>query len=263
MYSVNEQFDIEVTRGDTALLRIDLSGRDLPDGTEAVFTVKKNLGDEEPVLQKRFDASDEVLSILLHPQETDLEPGVYLWDVRLLIPLQEGGWEICTPMHYASLTVLETVGSFAGSSITSGVEADLPVIPRLIEQIRAALGGLHPVGSLYLSVDEVNPSVYFGGTWERIQDTFLLAAGSTYAAGATGGEAVHRLTENEVPFFSVTTLKDLSPARATIKSASSGSSVAVVTGITPTSGNQSYGGSNPVHNNLPPYLAVYVWKRTA
>lgn len=263
MYSVNEQFDIEVTRGDTALLRIDLSGRDLPDGTEAVFTVKKNLGDEEPVLQKRFDASDEVLSILLHPQETDLEPGVYLWDVRLLIPLQEGGWEICTPMHYASLTVLETVGSFAGSSITSGVEADLPVIPRLIEQIRAALGGLHPVGSLYLSVDEVNPSVYFGGTWERIQDTFLLAAGSAYPAGTTGGEAKHRLLSSEIPSFSVQQLRSLSPTTQAIRSASSGSAVEVMTDVSFQTQTVSTGSSNATHNNMPPYLAVYVWKRTA
>ena len=35
--------DIELTRGDTLLLRIDLTGRDLPQGAQAVFTVKKNV----------------------------------------------------------------------------------------------------------------------------------------------------------------------------------------------------------------------------
>jgi hypothetical protein len=227
------------------------------------MTIKKRIKDEEPVLQKTFDASDEILTVVLTAEETNIAPGTYFWDLRLMIPLEDGGYEVYTPMEYAAFTVLEVVGVNPDEGSYPETHPDLPLIPKLIEQMRAALGGLHPVGSIYISVEATDPSTYFGGTWERIQDTFLLAAGSTYAAGRTGGEATHRLTENEVPFFSVTTLKDFSPAIKTIKSASSGSSVAVVTGITPTSGSQSYGGSIPVHNNMPPYLAVYVWKRIA
>lgn len=47
----------------------------------------------------------------------------------------------------------------------------------------------YPVGSIYMSVNSTNPSTLFGGSWERIQDTFLLASGSTYGAGTTGGSA--------------------------------------------------------------------------
>ena len=57
----------------------------------------------------------------------------------------------------------------------------------------------YPIGSIYLSVVNTNPATIFGGTWQAIQDAFLLGAGTTYLAGATGGEATHVLTENEMP----------------------------------------------------------------
>lgn len=47
----------------------------------------------------------------------------------------------------------------------------------------------HPIGSLYFSEQATSPETLFGGTWTRITDTFILAAGSKYAAGASGGSA--------------------------------------------------------------------------
>lgn len=49
--------------------------------------------------------------------------------------------------------------------------------------------GVYPVGSIYMSVNSTNPGTLFGGTWTQLKDTFLLAAGDTYAANATGGAA--------------------------------------------------------------------------
>ena len=57
----------------------------------------------------------------------------------------------------------------------------------------------HPVGSLYWSTDSTSPATLFGGTWEAITDKFILAAGSLYTAGDTGGEATHTLTIDEMP----------------------------------------------------------------
>ena len=48
---------------------------------------------------------------------------------------------------------------------------------------------IYPIGSIYMSVNSTNPSELFGGEWERIQDRFLLASGSAYANGSTGGSA--------------------------------------------------------------------------
>ena len=121
----------------------------------------------------------------------------------------------------------------------------------------------HPIGSIYLSTVATSPADLFGGTWERIKDTFLLAAGSTYAAGETGGEATHTLTVNEMPSHS--------HYQKRYWGSSGSANQAYTAGAEFTSPNiyrsqidttHSTGGDQP-HNNMPPYLAVYVWKRTA
>ena len=115
--------------------------------------------------------------------------------------------------------------------------------------------GAYPVGSIYLSASETSPASLFGGTWERIEDRFLLAAGSTYGAGSTGGEAAHTLTVDELPSHNHT---------YTIPGNETGTSWYGASGTAkgaPQSSGDS-GGGQP-HNNMPPYLAVYMWKRVA
>ena len=121
-----------------------------------------------------------------------------------------------------------------------------------------------------MSVNNTDPSTLYGGTWERIQDTFLLAAGSTYTAGDTGGEATHILTTNEIPSHTHT-------HKCWVYNGSNNSGGQArygfgyqATGVLSTgfdSGEiQHYNmntGGDAAHNNMPPYLAVYVWKRTA
>lgn len=200
----------------------------------------------------------------------------------------------------------------------------------------------YPVGSIYMSVRDTNPAFLFGGTWERLQDRFLLAAGETYEAGVTGGEATHTLTAGEMPNHTHTIgqhvhglnshTHDLSnhthglsnhthttdishghgftqPKLRRAQNAQSGTNryaaqgsddtvtvntiggaVSNYTGSktsggpsnntsgTPStntsgaaSGNTALSGefqsgaagSGTAHNNMPPYLAVYMWQRTA
>ena len=63
----------------------------------------------------------------------------------------------------------------------------------------ALLDLIHPVGTIYTSCGDTSPEILFGGTWERIEDMFLLAAGKKYKAGETGGEALHMLSVTEMP----------------------------------------------------------------
>lgn len=125
---------------------------------------------------------------------------------------------------------------------------------------------LFPVGYIYLSVSDADPGTLFGGTWERIQDTFLLAAGSTYAAGKTGGEAEHTLVENEIPSHNHT-LKITTYAAELWTTATrfvNGSASKIVSYGTGEKGiSISNVGGGKAHNNMPPYLSVYIWKRTA
>lgn len=128
-------YDIQLTRGDSLFLRIDLSGRSLPEGTDAVFTVKKSIRSDEVLIRKRFDASDEVVSIQLTSRETRLDPGVYVWDVRLQIPTGDGSFEVHTPMEYAAFVVLESVGEPVEDGDTD-VTVDVQLV---IRQAREAI----------------------------------------------------------------------------------------------------------------------------
>ena len=138
------------------------------------------------------------------------------------------------------------------------------------------LEAVYPVGSIYMSVNSTSPETLFGGTWEAIQGKFLLGAyGDTYKAGSTGGEATHTLTNAEMPvhnhdglYYSYIDTKNLVTLNGGTESycvpwgssshpgdygAGSGAKE-LITGTT---------GGGEAHNNMPPYLAVYIWKRTA
>ena len=132
-----------------------------------------------------------------------------------------------------------------------------------------------PIGSIIMgtgnnvATQAAVQAVYIG-TWERIKDVFLLAAGDTYSAGSTGGEATHTLTEAEMPNHQHGLFTDMdgygggSPSGNYIKMKGND----VVNGYTTETGvayngwkGMSGAGDNQAHNNMPPYLTVYMWRR--
>lgn len=120
---------------------------------------------------------------------------------------------------------------------------------------------LHPVGSIYQSTDATSPADLFGGTWEQVKDVFLLAAGDSHAAGSTGGEETHTLTKAEIPDHAHT-------LKYTGQSVTEGVNAirlyqAASNQYNAYSGGQSSDCGDQAHNNMPPYLAVYTWRRTA
>lgn len=128
--------------------------------------------------------------------------------------------------------------------------------------VSTVLQSVYPVGAIYLSTSSTNPKTLFGfGTWAQIKDTFLLAAGSTYKAGATGGEATHKLTAEEMPNHAhlIWAPNASGEANAAIGFPTTGSKNTYYAEASKTGG----AGGGGAHNNMPPYLAVYMWKRTA
>lgn len=118
---------------------------------------------------------------------------------------------------------------------------------------------VYPVGAIYLSVNSVNPSVLFGGTWEQVQDRFLLGAGSTYSAGSIGGEANHTLTIDEMPRHNhevdnLNASGNVTPYMTVQAQDKKGYGGNVQT---------MFAGGGQPHNNMPPYLSVYIWKRVS
>lgn len=158
---------------------------------------------------------------------------------------------------------------------------------------------IYPVGSIYMSVNSTSPSTLFGGTWTRIQDTFLLAAGSSYPAGMTGGSATVTLTENQIPAhthdkgtYNITGQFQVRPytgdgvnasvygtgsnafssaggsgetwARSLMgESNSKKTDVITLNASDSWTGSSGSAGAGEAHNNMPPYITVYMWKRTA
>lgn len=155
--------------------------------------------------------------------------------------LDDAGW-----VYYRSLAEIK-----ADIGASSGGGADISTI----------LSKVYPVGSIYMSVNSASPATLFGGTWERIKDQFLLAAGDKYAAGKTGGEATHTLTENEIPAHrhSIWFPNAGGEQSAAIGYPEAGSKNTWYAEASKTAG----AGGGAAHNNMPPYLSVYVWKRTA
>ena len=145
---------------------------------------------------------------------------------------------------------------------------------------------IYPVGSIYMSTVSTNPATLFGfGTWEAMPAGRVLLAqgksswGTTYNAGSTGGEATHQLTVGELPAHNHSASTNTTGSHAHTYTwrnyqgwAGSKSATKVwedtATNNTGSAGDHSHTvtinntGSNQAHNNLQPYISVYIWKRT-
>ncbi|MBR3961818.1 MAG: hypothetical protein IKK13_06390, partial [Clostridia bacterium] len=128
----------------------------------------------------------------------------------------------------------------------------------------------HPVGSYYWSESSTEPSALFGGTWERITDTFVLAAGDKHKVGDVGGFETVVLTETQLPKHkhnvgfkdNDSEFRGLSFGYGEDQSTHS----AIVQGNATIEWKTleiSDTGSGEAHENMPPYVTAYCWKRIA
>lgn len=113
----------------------------------------------------------------------------------------------------------------------------------------------------HISADNISPASLFGGTWEKIEGKFLLAAGGGYPLGGVGGEATHTLTIAEMPSHKHSVLFYNEYAANGTISFNAGGKLESYVGASDTSIDSKGGGA--AHNNMPPYIAVNIWKRVA
>lgn len=157
-----------------------------------------------------------------------------------------------------------------------GTKASQSDLDSLTTTVNKILNAIYPVGSVYISTVNKSPATFFGGTWELIaKDRMLVGAGNKYSAGATGGAETVALSTTQVPKvegrismhngYTATNVHQVdgcfSAGITNEKYILEGSGTTGATSVGQI--RFSNGGTGAAHNNMPPYLAVYMWKRTA
>ena len=123
------------------------------------------------------------------------------------------------------------------------------------------LNAIYPIGVI---VCGAKPTV---GTWEKVEGKFLLGSSSSHKAGSTGGEETHKLTVNEMPSHN----HNFNSAVAVWGPSTTNNGFTVVGGnhwagsdmVGGNYDNTANAGGGRAHNNMPPYLSVDMWRRTA
>lgn len=131
------------------------------------------------------------------------------------------------------------------------------------------LNAMYPVGRFIGTVDNVNPGTRIGGTWVQFgQGRCLVGVGTgndgstsmTFTSLGTGGEYKHKLTITEMPAHS---------HEQNVSSGNTGSAIRNdyredARGLVYPQGLQTnQTGGSQSHNNIQPYIGVYLWRRTA
>lgn len=148
---------------------------------------------------------------------------------------------------------------------------------------------IYPIGSIYMSVNTSNPSTLFPNTtWQKIEGMFLLGSSSSYTSGATGGSKdaivvshnhtqtshTHTIPKGYDGDNIVGTNVDIKINSTNRKFPDTGGSyhmlysesggslseVPSLTSSAPTINNTGVSGTD---KNMPPYLVVNIWERTA
>ena len=142
-------------------------------------------------------------------------------------------------------------------------------------EMRTIIDTIYPVGSYFWSSENKNPSTFLGGTWVQVKDKFVLAAGDSYAAGSTGGEAQHTLDILEMPTHrhaSDSYMNGYAQTATGTDNYVTWVNYGTVNNNDPTTNVGSLGngavrtswvGESKPHNNMPPYITAYCWHRTA
>ena len=147
--------------------------------------------------------------------------------------------------------------------------------------VQAVVQLLHPVGSIYSAIVSTNPATLFGfGTWTAFgAGRMLISLDSTNAlfntAEETGGSAdatlpthTHTATVTDPGHFhqasnfgiAVTAGGAFTALGVTGTPGAGADTDSKVTGVTVSNANAGVSGTNA---NYPPFIAVYMWKRTA
>lgn len=206
---------------------------------------------------------------------------------RVTLHLRQGGGGAAFG-KYAQSDALECAwdASFDGDMSVAG---DVSVGGELQTQAltvggKSLVDTVYPVGSIYMTLSSTAPSVLFGGTWQRVQGRYLLGADDQHTSGTLGGSFSYQIAVSELPMHSHP-LPDSYSAYGSGGSLLSAAGGGDDTGAVVSRGSDLQAGAvnaapmlggirssaagwtgdaglNEPMTIVPPYLAVYIWRRT-
>lgn len=225
-------------------------------GDRSAFSINANKVSVEMIAQMLENFGDGVLCLVLNESNGNQ---IGSWNIPYMCEQVPGIDSEEAKSYYTAFSEAVANLPYPDNTLSvAGKAADAAATGAALAG-KASLLQVYPVGAIYISTVSTSPASLFGGTWEQLKDRFLLGAGGSYSNGATGGEATHTLTVDEMPSHGHQ-LSRVANAKVTTGGANilpAGEDWAQ--GTTTTS---AAGGGQP-HNNMPPYLAVYIWKRVA
>lgn len=205
------------------------------------------------------------------------------WNIPYEVEYKPGATSTIPTEYYTALTEAGSLAASAVGEAKDAAEEAKNAANSFSTSMANLLNKVIPVGYIFqwdavsgsavdLSTAE-KVAAHFGiGTWEQIKDTFLLSCGDKHTAGKTGGAESHTLTVEEMPshrhdlkrakWFST----DGNGTQSSVENADEN----MIYGEKSTT-TASYRGYTDVYSNggdqpfsiMPPYKAVYVWKRIA
>ena len=153
---------------------------------------------------------------------------------------------------------------------SSGLQTQINGLDTAKTTLTAVFSMIYPVGSIYINAGvSTSPATLMGfGTWSRYGEGRVLVSQSVSdtefdTLGETGGSKTHTLSVSELPSHTHThTVKTGRSFSSSIGNAPvvQGSDNTILSTSDETTSST---GSGSAHNNLQPYIVVYMWRRTA
>ena len=163
-------------------------------------------------------------------------------------------------------TITLTDGATSTFTVTNGESDYKPAVDALEKRIDA----MFPIGAVYITTTNTNPSTFLKGTWEQFgQGRTLIGEGTgddgtdtqTFTANSIGGEYKHKLTVEEMP--SHTHKLQFRGGQGSRPNDPYGDDRPMLQGTSNYGRDVDKAGGDVPHNNVQPYITVYFWKRTA
>jgi hypothetical protein len=203
-----------------------------------------------------------------------VKSGVSVWDLYVA---RGSGYDYITLQDWYTAQYMESrvEVTFPGG-YQSGINPDGVSVVQIMPAMQPTLlDSVYPVNSIYIAYSHTDPSLLFGGVWERISNAFLWGATPDDYIGTTGGEEAHSLTIDEIPYhtheFDYSTNNGASFTNAKAGKALAGGYTAdhyigfsnSVDEFTDYQVRVAGAGGGLAHNNMPPYIKVSIWRRIA